>query len=168
MARVSGTRLTGTWMPKGFDGKKPVYVQCSDDTFAALKLANMPPPSDHGPVIGGRQYIQFPQRRPGVDSQRYRVVWPELSNGPGSKNKTSSFTLSGIHSNETLFVLAEFLRVQGVEFVALANRHGNAFKSAELSGTELAYLPGNRTHAVLRDCNLFVKPSPIDSGTPRF
>ena len=83
--------------------------------------------------------MPFPARVKSVDSVRYRVIWPELSNGPGSALKTGSFTLGPTHVNETLFVLAEFLRAQGVEFVKLANKNGNGFKAAGLSGTQLAY-----------------------------
>ena len=162
MGRVAGDRLLGTYMPKSFDGTGTVKVQCSEGVFAALKLSLMPSPTDMGVVVDGRRYFTMPSRHPGVDSERYRVIWPELSNGPGSKNRTSSFVLSGKHTNETLWVLAEFLRQQGVDFVALANKHGNAFHSAALHGGQLAYLPGTRVHAVLSSVNLFSEPTPED------
>lgn len=162
MARKAGEQLRQTFMPKKLDGTGAVKVQCSEGTFSALKLSLMPWPTDMGVVVDGRQWITMPSRHPGVDSERYRVIWPELSNGPGSKNKTSSFTLGGQHSNQTLWVLAEFLRQQGVDFVALANKHGNAFKSAALHGGQLAYLPGTRVHSVLSSVNLFREPTPED------
>ena len=86
-------------------------------------------------------------RQMGVDGERYRVVWPEPSNGPGSKNRTSSFSLSAGHINETLYVLAEFLRDQGVEFGSLANKHGNSFSDVRLSGSGLAYLSRDIPHS---------------------
>ena len=151
-------------MPKGFNGLGVVRVQCSEGTFAALNLENMPTPSDYGEVIDGRRYVRLDSRSLGVDSERYRVIWPELSNGPGSKNRTSSFVLAGKHSNETLFVLAEFLRTQGVDFFALANKHGSAFRSAALHGSKLAYLSADGMHSHLAGRELLFKPAPEDSS----
>ena len=150
-------------MPKGFDGTGAVRIQCSEGAYAAMALGDMPLPSDYGQVIDGRRYVPHDTRAMGADSVRYRVVWPDRSNGEGSKLRTTSFTLSGKHSNETLFVLAEHMRNQGVEFVALANKHGNTFKRSLLHGTELAYLARDRAHAVLRKSDLFVKPAPENS-----
>ena len=154
-------------MPKRFDGSGVVKVQCSEGAFAALKLSEMPIPRDWGYVSGGSHYVPMDTREMGADSERYRVIWPEHSNGPGSKLRSSSFSLGASHTNETLFVLAEFLRTQGVDFVALANRHGNAFKSAGMSGSGLAYMRGTRLHSVLASCDLFVKPTPEDSSPSR-
>ena len=134
-------------MAKRFDGSGVVGIQCSEGVFSRLKLDRMPTPRDWGTVVDGVRYVTLDTRSQGVDSERYRVIWPELSNGPGSKNKTSSFTLTGSHVNETLFVLAEFLRDQGVEFVALANKHGNAFSDVGLSGSGLAYLTRDVPHS---------------------
>ena len=163
MARKANERLLRTVMPKGLDGRGVVRVQCSEGAFAALKLDNMPTPSDYGEVIDGRRYVRLDNRALGVDSERYRVIWLDRSNGPGSKPRTSSFTLAGKHSNETLFVLAEFLRTQGVEFFALANKHGNAFRSAALHGSKLAYLSADGMHAHLAGRELFLEPAPEDS-----
>lgn len=127
-----------------------------------MRLENMPLPSDYGEVINGRRYVVMETRSMGADSQRYRVIWPDRSNGEGSKLRSTSFTLSGKHSNETLFVLAEFMRDQGVNFHALANRHGNTFKNSLLHGTQLAYLARDHFHSVLRNSDLFVKPAPED------
>ena len=156
-----------TRMPQSFDGSGVVKVQCSEGAYAALKLSEMPMPRDWGEQVGNYRYVVADTRGMGADSQRYRVIWPQHSNGPGSKLRSSSFSLGASHTNETLFVLAEFLRVQGVEFVALANRHGNAFKAAGLSGSGLAYLSGTRLHSVLASCDLFVKPTPEDSSPSR-
>ena len=134
-------------MAKRFDGSGVVGIQCSEGVFSRLKLDRMPTPRDWGTVVNGVHYAYLDTRSHGVDSERYRVIWPELSNGPGSKNKTSSFTLTGSHVNETLFVLAEFLRDQGVEFVRLANKHGNGFRNAQLGGSKLAYLARNIPHS---------------------
>lgn len=164
MSRRPGERLKTAVMPKGFNGFGVVRVQCSEGAFTALKLENMPPPSDYGEVINGRRYVRMETRALGADSERYRVIWADRSNGPSSKHRTSSFTLAGRHSNETLFVLAEFLRTQGVEFVALANKHGNAFKSAALQGTRLAYLSADGMHAHLAGRDLLFKPAPEDSS----
>ena len=164
MGRKPDERLMATRMPKRFDGSGVVRVQCSEGAYAALKLSEMPLPRDWGEQVGDYRYVVADTREMGADSQRYRVVWPAESNGPGSKLKSSSFSLGASHSNETLFVLAEFLRTQGVDFVALANRHGNTFKAAGLSGSGLAYLSGTRLHSVLASCDLFVKPTPEDSS----
>ena len=152
-------------MPKGFDGRGVVRVQCSEGAFAALKLDQMPVPSDYGEVVGGYRMVRMDPRALGVDSERYRVIWPEHSNGPGSKFRTSSFVLAGKHSNETLFVLAEFLRTKGVDFFALANKHGSAFKSAALHGGKLAYLSADGMHSMLAGRDLFLEPAPEDSGS---
>ena len=147
MGRRPGERLKVARMCKKFDGTGVVKIQCSEGTYAALKLSQLPFPAEAGEVIDGVVYMRLDSRQMGVDGQRYRVVWPELSNGPGSKPRTSSFSLSAGHSNQTLFVLAEFLRDQGVEFVGLANKHGNLFRAAGLSGTYLAYLTGDVPHS---------------------
>ena len=165
MGRKPDERLKVAHMPKRFDGSGVVKLQCSEGAFAALKLSEMPIPRDWGEVRDGVHYVVMDTREMGADSQRYRVIWPEHSNGPGSKLRSSSFSLGASHTNETLFVLAEFLRVQGVDFVALANRHGNAFKSAGLSGSDLAYLSGTSLHSVLASCDLFVKPAPENSSS---
>lgn len=136
-----------TRMAKRFDGSGVVGIQCSEGAFSRLKLDQMPTPRDWGVVVNGRRIIYMDTRSHGVDSERYRVIWPELSNGPGSKLATSSFTLTDAHVNETLFVLAEFLRDQGVEFVKLANKHGSGFSDVRLSGSSLAYLGGTIPHS---------------------
>ena len=137
-------------------------MQCSESVFAALKLSEMPAPSDYGQIINGRRIVQHNTVGMGADAVRYRVLWNEFSNGAGSKQRSSSFSLSRKHTNETLYLLAEFLRSQGVDFDRLANKHGNGFKDARLTGSELAYLSTDRFHSILRDCDLFVKPSPED------
>ena len=147
MGRKVGERLKIARMSRKFDGTGVVKVQCSEGTYAALKLAQLPFPAEAGTIIDGRHYMYLDSRSMGVDGQRYRVIWPELSNGPGSKPRSSSFTLSRAHVNETLYVLAEFLRDQGVEFVALANKHGNAFSDVGLSGSSLAYLARDVPHS---------------------
>ena len=147
MARKRGERLMSTRMAKRFDGSGVVGVQCSEGAFAALKLANMPTPRDWGQIVDGRRVVYMDTRSKGVDGERYRVIWPQSSNGPGSKLRTSSFTLTGSHVNETLYVLAEFLRDQGVDFVSIANRHGNGFSDLRLSGSNLAYLTGDIPHS---------------------
>lgn len=140
MARRLGERLMSRRMCKGFAGDKAVNIQCSEGVFTALKLQLLAEPTDGVTVINGVGYRRMDTRSQGADSVRYRVLWPETVSGPSGKLKSSSFTLSGKHSNETLFVLAEHLRQNDVDFVALANKHGNAFQSAGLSGTNLAYL----------------------------
>ena len=141
-----------------------VKIQASEGVFARMKLENMPDPPEDGEVINGRRYVRMDTRSMGADSERYRVIWPEPSNGPGSKLRSSSFTLSGNHCNETLFVFAEHLRAQGVNFVGLANKHGNRFRDSRLNGTKLAYLSTDRFHSILANSDLFLKPTPEDSG----
>ena len=134
-------------MAKRFDGSGVVGIQCSEGVFTSLKLANMPTPRDWGQMVNGIRVVYLDSRGHGVDGERYRVIWPEPTPGPGRKYRTSSFTLTSAHSNETLYVLAEFLRDQGVEFVALANKHGNAFSDIRLHGTNLAYLTRDIPHS---------------------
>ena len=134
-------------MAKQFDGTGVVKLQCSEGVYTSLKLANLPHPVELGNKVDGRWIMTRPKQGIGTDGVRYRVIWPELSNGPGSKPRSSSFTLSRAHINETLYVLAEFLRDQGVEFVSIANKHGNAFSDVGLSGTGLAYLTRDIPHS---------------------
>ena len=147
MGRIAGDRLQTNWMAKKFDGTGVVKVQCSEGVFTSLKLANLPHPVELGTAYDGGWIMTRPKQGIGTDGVRYRVIWPELSNGPGSKPRSSSFCLSRAHTNETLYVLAEFLRDQGVEFVALANKHGNSFRDARLHGGSLAYLTGDIPHS---------------------
>ena len=147
-------------MARRFDGSGHVRVQCSEGAYSRLKLDQMPVPRDWGDVIEGKRFVQWRRGRPGADSMRYRVIWPELSNGPGSKHRTSSFTISGSHVVETLYVLAEFLRDQGVEFVSLANRHGNAFSDVRLGGSRLAYLTGDIPHSPASHVNFLLTDTP--------
>ena len=135
------------WMAKKFDGTGVVKLQCSEGVYTSLKLAKLPHPAELGTPYDGGWIMTRPSPGIGTDGVRYRVIWPELSNGPGSKPRSSSFCLSRAHINETLFVLAEFLRDQGVEFVAIANKHGNAFSDVGLSGSSLAYLTRDVPHS---------------------
>ena len=167
MARKPGEELRLTVMPKSFDGTGVVRVQCSEGAFSALKLDQMPSPSDYGQVINGMRFVPLDTRAMGADSVRYRVIWPEPASKNSKKLRTSSFLLSGKHSNETLFVFAEHLRRQGVEFVGLANAHGSAFRSSGLHGSGLAYLSGTKLHSILTRSKLFLKPTPEDSSPAR-
>ena len=127
-------------MAKRFDGSGVVQIQCSEGAFSRLKLDEMPVPRDRFQLVNGVR-VRYPNYRSmGADSDRFRVIWPERSNGPRSKLASTSFTLGGGYVNETLYVLAQFLRDQGVEFVQLANKHGNGFLDLRLSGSHLAYL----------------------------
>ena len=152
-------------MAKKFDGSGVVLIQASEGAFQRLKLEAMPPPRDYGTVVNGRRYAYIDTRSLGADSVRYRVIWPEESNGPGSKNRTSSFTLSGAHTNETLYVLTEFLRDQGVDFVKLANKHGNGFSDVRLSGSDLAYLTRDIPHSPACHVDFISTYPPEDSGS---
>lgn len=165
MGRIPGERLKVTRMARRFDGSGVIKIQCSEGAFDRMKLANMPTPRDWGTVIDGRRYVCLDTRGMGVDGERYRVMWPELSNGEGSKNKTSSFTLGGVHVNETLYVLAEFLRDQGVDFVKLTNKHGSGFRDSRLSGSSLAYLSGDIPHSPACHVDFFINHPPEISGT---
>ena len=147
-------------MAKRFDGSGVVLIQCSEGAFQRLKLDALPPPRDQGTVASGYRFVRMDTRSMGADSERYRVIWPEESNGPGSKNKTSSFTLSGSHVRETLYVLTEFLRDQGVEFVRLANKHGNGFSDVRLSGSDLAYLTRTIPHSPACHVDFFEDDAP--------
>jgi len=147
MTRIRGDELRVTRMCKRFDATGVIKIQASDGAFTRMKLENMPDPPEYGELINGRRIVQMDTVSMGADSVRYRVLWNELSNGEGSKLKSSSFTLSGGHCNETLFVLAEFLRDQGVDFNRLANKHGNGFRDSRLTGSKLAYLTRNIPHS---------------------
>ena len=152
-------------MAKRFDGSGVVGIQCSEGAFSRLKLDQMPTPRDWGVVIDGVRVVYLDSRSKGVDSERYRVIWPELSNGPGSKLRSTSFTLTGSHVNETLFVFAEFLRDQGVDFVQLANKHGNGFSDVRLGGTSLAYLSRDIPHSPACHVDFGLTDTPELSGT---
>ena len=140
-------------MPKKFDGSGVVDIQCSTSVYKEMKLDKMPTPRDYGYVVDGVRYAPMRFAAMGTDAVRYRVMWPEKANGEGidfrspsgkpAKNRTSSFVLSRAHNNETLYVLAEWLRSQSVSFIALTNKHGNAFKPVGLTGSSLAYLSGD-------------------------
>ncbi len=153
MGRIPGDRLQWARMAKKFDGSGVVSIQCSDTVYKEMKLKDMPRPRDYGYVVDGVQYAPMQLSGMGADAVRYRVMWMDQANGEDSswrspsgkpgKNRTSSFVLSRAHSNETLFVLAEWLRSQSVQFIALTNKHGNAFKHVGLSGSSLAYLSGD-------------------------
>ena len=134
MSRRPGEYLRRTVLPKRFDGLGTVRFQCSDGAFERMKMGSIPPPTDFGTPLG--EYIAFtrPPNSMGADSVRYRVVWPALPGDTGTWLPTTSFTLSGNHCNETLFVLAAYLRSAGVQFVKLANKHGNGFKDSRLFG----------------------------------
>ena len=167
MGRRPGDKLRVTRMAKKFDGSGVVGIQCSQGVFTSLKLANMPVPRDWGQMVNGIRVVYMDTRGHGVDGERYRVIWPEPTPGPGRKYRTSSFTLTSAHSNETLYVLAEFLRDQGVEFVALANKHGNAFSDIRLHGTNLAYLTRDIPHSPACHVDFAQTHPPEVSGTTR-
>ena len=166
MARRAGEWLRSTRMCKRFEGTGVAKIQCSEGAFSALRLDNIPTPSEWGEVVDGRRYVYADTRQMGADSVRYRVIWPELSNGEGSRLKTGSFTLADAHCNETLFVLAEFLRDQGVDFVRIANKHGNGFRDSRLSGTKLAYLTRTIPHSPACHVDFVSDDAPELGGTP--
>ena len=147
-------------MAKRFDGSGVVGIQCSEGVFARLKLDQMPVPRDWGQMINDRRVVYMNTRAKGVDSDRFRVMWPEESNGPGSKNATSSFILTGSYVNETLYVLAEFLRDQEVDFVRITNKHGNGFSDVRLSGSDLAYLSRDIPHSPACHVDFFRADAP--------
>jgi hypothetical protein len=163
MARKPRLRLKRAYMPKKFDGSGCVGIQCTEDTYESMKLGDMPIPPDKVYERNGYTYMYAQYRSMGADAERYRVMWPEPSTGLGTKLRTSSFTLSATHTNETLFVLAEWLRSQSVNFVALTNKHGNAFKRADLGGSDLAYLCTDVPHTLAPDVYLIDKPFPKNS-----
>ncbi len=134
-------------MAKRFDGSGVVHIQCSEGAFFRMKLDQLPLPADYGFLVDGQRRFYLCGRSMGVDADRFRVIWPEFSNGEGSKLRSSSFTLSSTYVTETLAVLAEFLRDQGVEFVQLANKHGSRLGDVRFSGGDLAYLTGNVPHS---------------------
>jgi hypothetical protein len=143
-------------MAKKFDGSGVVKIQTSEGAFARMKLENMPTPRDWGQIVDGQRYVYLDRRGMGVDGERYRVRWTGADASGGTVPVTSSFSLSGGHINETLFVLAEFLRDQGVEFVAITNKHGNAFGDVRLQGTNLAYLTRTVPHSPACHADFFV------------
>ena len=147
-------------MAKRFDGSGVVGIQCSEGVFTRLKLDQMPVPRDWGQMVNDRRVVYMNTRAKGVDSDRFRVMWPEESNGPGSKNATSSFILTGSYVNETLYVLAEFLRDQEVDFVRITNKHGNGFSDIRLSGSELAYLTRTIPHSPACHVDFFRADAP--------
>ena len=136
-----------TRIAEKFDGSGVVKLQTSEGAYQRMMLQNLPSPNDWGEVVDGRRYVPMDTRGMGADSERYRVMWRVGNVGEGSSPATSSFSLDGNHSNETLFVLAEFLRDQGVEFVAITNKHGNPFKDVRLHGSKLAYLTRTVPHS---------------------
>ena len=153
------------WMAKKFDGTGVVKLQCSEGVYSSLKLAQLLWPAELGEVVDGYRVMPRPAQGIGTDGVRYRVIWPEASNGPGSKNRSSSFTLSRAHINETLFVLAEFLRDQGVNFAGIANKHGNMFRDAGLHGGSLAYLTRDFPHSPACHADFVLTHTPELSGT---
>lgn len=134
MSRRPGDPLKKTFMPKRFDGNGVVWFQCSETAYYRMKMFAMPAPNEYEQMGSGYTFFTRPPNGMGADSVRYRVVWPALPGDTGTWLPTTSFTLSGNHCNETLFVLAAYLRSAGVQFVKLANKHGNGFKDSRLFG----------------------------------
>ena len=157
MGRKLGERLKVARMCKKFDGTGVVKIQCSEGAYAALKLSEMPYPSDWGKVVNGKRIVPANSWKMGVDSKRYRVLWPDLTQGARPKHRSSSFALNTRHTIETLYVLADFLRRQGVDFIGLANEHGSGFRPVELGPSSLAYMKGSPLHYLLTQKNFLVK-----------
>ena len=166
MARKKGDTEFVTRMAKKFDGTGVVRVQTSRNAAQRMKLASMPVPQEWGQIINYGRVINMRRHGLQAGSTAYRIQWPEYSNGPGSKLVTSRFSLSSDHINETLFVLAEFLRDQGVEFVGITNKHGSLLRDAGLSGTQLAYLTRDIPHSPACHTDFFVTHPPEVGGTP--
>ena len=165
MARRPKERLKTTWMAKRFDGSGVVKLQCSEGVYTSLKLENLPVPAELGEVTDSGMMMVRPISGIGTDGVRYRVIWPEPTPGAGRKYRTSSFCLCRAHVNETLYVFAEFLRDQGVEFVKLANKHGNGFSDVRLSGPQLAYLTRTIPHSPACHVDFFLADPPETGGT---
>jgi len=165
MARKAGDRVFSCRMAKRFDGSGVVRIQTTQSTAEKMKLDAMPVPADWGEWVDGRRVVRIVPHRLNAGSTAYRIQWPQYSNGPGSKLVTSRFSLSTQHVTETLYVLAEFLRDQGVDFVGITNQHGNPLGDVRLTGTELAYLTGDIPHSPACHTDFFVTHPPEISGT---
>ena len=139
VGRVRGDRLRSRRIAGRFDGTRTVLLQASDGVWERFLFDRLPESTDDGYYQGGYWMVTRDDRSLGVNSTPYRIQTMPPEGWTGKRPPTHSFVLSGNHTNETLFVIAEHLRHNNVPFIALANRHGNAFKHAGLSGTYLAY-----------------------------
>ena len=134
MARRKGDDLLQTFIVKRYEEEELVMLQCSRTAFDRMKLINLPESVITGQVKDGQlQWIKGRQQ-PGADSERYRVLWPGPPGAQAGKLPTTSFILGPNHCSETLYVLADFMREQGVEFIKLGNKSGNCLRDLRLFG----------------------------------
>lgn len=166
MGRAKGDYESVHWMCKKFDGTGSVRLQTTQSNAERLKLKNLPYPPDRGHLVDGVRVVNARRHKQNAGSTTYRVMWPEHANGPESKLVTSSFSLSSAHTNETLYVLAEFLRDQGVEFVGLTNKDGTLLRGAGFRGGKLAYLSIDIPHSPACHVDFFAADTPELSRTP--
>ena len=123
---------------KRLDGSGVIRFQCSSGAFELLKMQDMPLPSELLGTDGRRKpRNMFKARRPGGCSTAYRVALPPPEGWTGKRFPTKHFVLGAGHINETLVVLAEYWRAQGVDFIGITNEFGNLFDNVAMHGFSL-------------------------------
>ena len=107
------------------DGTGVVRIEMRQGNASHFKLDQLPSPQDHGVQLPGGQgpVFQFPAGRRGANCLGYRIAY-EASSG-GNKPHMCRFRLSSNAVLDTLQVLTNHLNESGVDWLWIANEHGN-------------------------------------------
>ena len=133
MANQRGNRLRKKPIAKRFDGTGVVTIQASSPNWETLKLHEIPfAPERLHTTSSGDQVVFFNPRSCGAGGVPYRVALERPEGWSGKKYPTLSFVLSSNHTNETLFMLADYWIKSDVPFVGITNKHGNIFSACGL------------------------------------
>lgn len=127
------------YMPARSDGSGVVRIDMRSGNAQYFKLSQLPSPKDHGIQLPGSQVrlIAMPSRRRGASNGSYRIAYEEF---PGHKKPhMARFRLSSAHTLDTLQVLTKHLDEVGVDWLYIANEHGNpvsrsCFRSSSVYG----------------------------------
>ena len=127
------------YMPARTDGSGVVRIDMRSGNAEYFKLGQLPSPKDHGIQLPGseRRFITMPTRRRGASNGSYRIAYEEF---PGHKKPhMARFRLSSAHTLDTLQVLTKHLDEVGIDWLYIANEHGNpvsrsCFRSSSVYG----------------------------------
>jgi len=113
------------YMPARTDGSGVVRIDMRSGNAEYFKLGQLPSPQDHGVELPGGEgrLITMPTRRRGANNGSFRIAYQAMSGG--QKPHMARFRLGSRWTLDTLQVLTNHLNEKGVDWLWLANEHGN-------------------------------------------
>lgn len=113
------------YMPARTDGSGVVRIEMRSGNAEYFRLGELPSPQDHGVELPGGEgrLIYMPARRRGANNGSFRIAYQPLIGG--KKPHMARFRLASRWTLDTLQVLTNHLNEKQVDWLWLANEHGN-------------------------------------------